>query len=116
MKRRGSQRETPNAERPTSNAQCRDGIEQANLPAEGIEPTRSCDHWILSPARLPVPPRRRAEAKLQKGSRSSSASRYLDGETRASARPGRGLSRSGVKARPSRLELLQTAWGTENLS
>jgi hypothetical protein len=28
------------------------------LPAEGIEPTRSCDHWILSPARLPVPPRR----------------------------------------------------------
>ena len=29
-----------------------------DLPAEGIEPTRSCDHWILSPARLPVPPRR----------------------------------------------------------
>jgi hypothetical protein len=24
-----------------------------NLPAEGLEPTRSCDHWILSPARLP---------------------------------------------------------------
>src|SRR2546430_1387632 len=31
-----------------------------NLPAEGLEPTRSCDHWILSPARLPIPPRRRA--------------------------------------------------------
>src|SRR6266566_3624928 len=29
------------------------------LPAEGLEPTRSCDHWILSPARLPIPPRRR---------------------------------------------------------
>src|SRR5204863_2075142 len=29
------------------------------MPAEGIEPTRPCDHWILSPARLPVPPRRR---------------------------------------------------------
>jgi hypothetical protein len=28
------------------------------VPAEGLEPTRSCDHWILSPARLPVPPRR----------------------------------------------------------
>jgi hypothetical protein len=28
------------------------------LPAEGLEPTRSCDHWILSPARLPIPPRR----------------------------------------------------------
>src|SRR2546430_2191718 len=23
------------------------------MPAEGLEPTRSCDHWILSPARLP---------------------------------------------------------------
>src|SRR5438128_4711877 len=23
------------------------------VPAEGLEPTRSCDHWILSPARLP---------------------------------------------------------------
>jgi len=29
-----------------------------SLPAEGLEPTRSCDHWILSPARLPIPPRR----------------------------------------------------------
>src|SRR5881392_3446885 len=34
-------------------------FELRNLPAEGLEPTRSCDHWILSPARLPVPPRRR---------------------------------------------------------
>ena len=32
------------------------------MPAEGLEPTRSCDHWILSPARLPVPPRRRRES------------------------------------------------------
>src|SRR5215469_11979980 len=31
------------------------------LPAEGLEPTRSCDHWILSPARLPIPPRRQRE-------------------------------------------------------
>jgi hypothetical protein len=23
---------------------------------EGIEPSSSCEHWILSPARLPVPP------------------------------------------------------------
>src|SRR5438128_12235063 len=47
------------------------------VPAEGIEPTRSCDHWILSPARLPVPPRRREEIKLQKRSGSSSVSRWL---------------------------------------
>src|SRR4029077_18884008 len=47
------------------------------MPAEGIEPTRSCDHWILSPARLPVPPRRREGIKLQKRSRSSSISRRV---------------------------------------
>src|SRR5438876_3924133 len=47
------------------------------LPAEGLEPTRSCDHWILSPARLPVPPRRRRSKrvrKLQTPAESSSAS------------------------------------------
>jgi hypothetical protein len=43
-----------NIERPTSNAQ----RSIKKLPAEGLEPTRSCDHWILSPARLPIPPRR----------------------------------------------------------
>ena len=32
-----------------------------SLPAEGLEPTRSFDHWILSPARLPIPPRRQRE-------------------------------------------------------
>src|SRR6476660_1605463 len=48
---------------------------KSNVPAEGIEPTRSCDHWILSPARLPVPPRRREEIKLRKRSGSSSARR-----------------------------------------
>src|SRR6476659_7042968 len=32
------------------------------LPAEGFEPTHSCEYWILSPARLPVPPRRLAKA------------------------------------------------------
>src|SRR5258706_5731289 len=26
------------------------------VPEEGVEPTRPCDHRILSPARLPVPP------------------------------------------------------------
>src|SRR6266508_3472101 len=42
-----------NRERRTSNAQrCE------RVPAEGLEPTRPCGHWILSPARLPIPPRR----------------------------------------------------------
>ena len=41
---------------PSENGLFRGG--EGDLPAEGLEPTRSCDHWILSPARLPVPPRR----------------------------------------------------------
>jgi hypothetical protein len=32
-----------------------------SLPAEGLEPTRPYGHWILSPARLPIPPRRQRE-------------------------------------------------------
>jgi hypothetical protein len=32
-----------------------------DVPAEGLEPTRPCGHWILSPARLPIPPRRRVQ-------------------------------------------------------
>ena len=28
------------------------------VPKVGIEPTRDCSHWILSPARLPIPPLR----------------------------------------------------------
>ncbi|MDN5361401.1 MAG: hypothetical protein PWP70_448 [Moorella sp. (in: firmicutes)] len=29
------------------------------VPKAGVEPARYCYHWILSPARLPVPPLRR---------------------------------------------------------
>ena len=28
------------------------------IPAAGVELARPCGHWILSPARLPIPPRR----------------------------------------------------------
>ena len=31
------------------------------VPKVGLEPTRPCGHWILSPARLPVPPLRHPE-------------------------------------------------------
>jgi hypothetical protein len=34
------------------------------VPAEGLEPTRPCGHWILSPARLPIPPRRHRERNI----------------------------------------------------
>src|SRR6266478_8364884 len=44
----GFKRRTLNAQHATSE----------DLPAEGLEPTRPCGHWILSPARLPIPPRR----------------------------------------------------------
>ncbi len=29
-----------------------------SIPAAGVEPARPCGHRILSPARLPIPPRR----------------------------------------------------------
>src|ERR1700677_4830102 len=28
------------------------------VPTEGVEPTQPCGYWILSPARLPIPPHR----------------------------------------------------------
>src|SRR5439155_2594402 len=31
------------------------------VPGEGIEPSLCCQNWILSPARLPIPPSRRFE-------------------------------------------------------
>ena len=33
-----------------------------SVPKVGLEPTRSCDHWILNPARLPIPPLRLSES------------------------------------------------------
>ena len=45
------------------------------LPAEGLEPTRPCDHWILSPARLPIPPRRRCNTGVLPVSRASEPAR-----------------------------------------
>ena len=32
------------------------------VPAAGVEPARPHGHWILSPARLPIPPRRHVKA------------------------------------------------------
>ena len=28
------------------------------MPEDGVEPSRGCPHWILNPARLPIPPLR----------------------------------------------------------
>ena len=28
----------------------------SEVPEVGLEPTRPCGHWILNPARLPIPP------------------------------------------------------------
>ena len=30
------------------------------IPAAGVEPARCCHRWILSPVRLPIPPRRQS--------------------------------------------------------
>ena len=34
----------------------RKDLEECQVQMEGLEPSRCCHHWILSPARLPVPP------------------------------------------------------------
>ena len=34
------------------------GLVSFVIPAAGVEPARPRGHWILSPARLPIPPRR----------------------------------------------------------
>src|SRR5207302_9291199 len=66
------------------------------LPAKGIEPSHSCDHWILSPARLPVPPRRRRSKRVRNYKhqpkaqelpiRSESTARKLSGGAKISRR------------------------------
>ena len=40
-----------------------------SMPAEGIEPTHSCEYQILSLARLPIPPRRLCRARKLDGMR-----------------------------------------------
>ncbi len=34
------------------------------VPKVGLEPTRCCQHWILSPACLPIPPLWQADTKV----------------------------------------------------
>src|SRR4030095_3932356 len=42
-------------------------IKKGGLPAEGLDTTRPCGHWILSPARLPIPPRRLSKRSIYGG-------------------------------------------------
>ena len=36
--------------------QCTKSRNSRGLPGEGVEPSLPCGNWILSPARLPIPP------------------------------------------------------------
>src|SRR6478672_958319 len=36
-----------------------DSGEEGMVPGTGLEPARPCGHWLLRPARLPIPPSRR---------------------------------------------------------
>src|SRR5205814_4535103 len=80
------------------------------LPAEGLEPTRSCDHWILSPARLPIPPRRRENVKLRNQRRSSSGSDVLNRDAYQEIRPFRLYVIAEIRTR-----LLVTQIGSSNI-
>ncbi len=35
-----------------------------SVPEEGLEPSHSCEYWILNPARLPIPPLWLARVRL----------------------------------------------------
>src|SRR5205823_10689669 len=80
------------------------------VPAEGLEPTRSCDHWILSPARLPIPPRRRENVKLRNQRRSSSGSDVLNRDAYQEIRPFRLYVIAEIRTR-----LLVTQIGSSNI-
>ncbi len=47
------------------------------VPGEGIEPSLCCQNWILSPARLPIPPPRQVESRV------TAANRTLPGRDEA---------------------------------
>ena len=34
----------------------KNSLKSSSVPRTGIEPAQYCYHWILSPARLPIPP------------------------------------------------------------
>jgi hypothetical protein len=63
--------------------------------AVGIEPTLCCQNWILSPARLPVPPRPLVanDRRLALRTQTSVAAAYAIGTT--------GRNRLGTKLDPS---------------
>ena len=42
------------------------------VPGTGLEPARLLRHWILSPARLPIPPSRRVFIVIQASGRQAS--------------------------------------------
>ena len=47
----------------TLRAQKKGPPRRTQVPERGLEPPRPCGHWILSPARLPIPPLRLTAAK-----------------------------------------------------
>src|SRR5947199_10514349 len=81
------------------------------LPAEGLEPTRSCDHWILSPARLPF----RHAGVLESGAKEygvRAEAQLANARHRTSPSTG-GLSESNAS---DEIERLHAARRTENFA
>jgi hypothetical protein len=67
------------------------------VPRRGFEPLQPCGHWLLKPARLPIPPPRRAQRRAIRRWRGASlAHPNIDPRDRQSASPhgpGHGLRR-----------------------
>jgi hypothetical protein len=82
------------------------------VPAEGFEPTHSCEYWILNPARLPVPPRRLVSLPFRTvGHARKCKLRMLDVRFGQTAR-----SRLGSLEPAVRLDYLQTARRSKNFA
>jgi hypothetical protein len=84
---------------------------KTDVPAKGIEPSHPCGYWILSPARLPVPPRRRFVSCQEHRHFVCVANRHVDGERAPSP-----LAAQVKNLCSDQVQRLQTAWWSKNFA
>ena len=75
------------------------------VPEVGLEPTHCCQYWILSPARLPIPPLRQPESAGTVGVRAHVVNRQDDTRTHRGASPASYIRRPRIVHSPSGPEM-----------